>query len=170
LSHSIDTRFINTGILLNATEELTYGSETAVILGRFHAAGETHWAKVERAGLPDPTFFGGSIEAGFFLTDDTRVYKDGKFSKIKVSHLVNEGGVGAWQVNMRFDRLGLVDPDIIGGVQDAFMASLIWKPVDQMRFLLNYSHIDYKDASGIVTGAPINCGINVISARAQMDF
>jgi hypothetical protein len=39
-----------------------------------------------------------------------------------------------------------------------------------MRFLLNYSHIDYKDASGIVTGAPINCGINVISARAQMDF
>jgi phosphate-selective porin OprO/OprP len=73
-------------------------------------------------------------------------------------------------VNLRFDRLDLVDEDIIGGVQYAFMASLIWTLIDEVHFLLNYSHIDYKDATEIVLGAPKECGINVISARKQLAF
>jgi phosphate-selective porin OprO/OprP len=61
-----------------------------------HATGETHWASVKREALPDPIFFGGSVEAGFFLTDDTRSYKGGKFGKSRVNRPVSEGGYGAW--------------------------------------------------------------------------
>lgn len=169
LIHSVDTRFINTGNI-DAEEQLTYGLEAAVISGRFHAAAETHWAKVSRPGLANPTFFGGSIEAGMFLTDDSREYKGGAFKGVKVNNPVGSGGSGAWQVNVRYDRLDLTDAGIIGGTQDGYMASLIWTPVDYVRFLVNYGHLSYGNALGIVTGAPDDYSVDVIGARAQIAF
>ncbi|QTD56547.1 porin [Parasphingorhabdus cellanae] len=169
LIHSVDTRFINTGNI-TAEEQLTYGLEAAVISGRFHAAAETHWAKVSRPGLANPTFFGGSVEAGLFLTDDTREYRGGVFKGVKVNNPVGSGGSGAWQVNVRYDRLDLTDAGIIGGTQDGYMASLIWTPVDYVRFLVNYGHLSYGNALGIVTGAPEDYSVDVIGARAQISF
>lgn len=169
LIHSVDTRFIDTGSMA-ADEQLTYGLEAAVISGRFHAAAETHWAKVSRPGLADPTFFGGSIEAGLFLTADTREYKGGVFKGVKVSNPLGSGGSGAWQVNVRYDRLDLTNAGIIGGTQNGYMASLIWTPVDYVRFLLNYGHISYGNALGILAGAPDDYSVDVIGARAQISF
>ncbi|QJB68492.1 OprO/OprP family phosphate-selective porin [Parasphingorhabdus halotolerans] len=170
LIHSVDTRFINTGNITGATSETSYGLEAAVISGRFHAAAETHWAKVSRTGMANPTFFGGSIEAGLFLTDDKREYKGGVFKGVKVSNPVGSGGLGAWQVNVRYDRLDLVDAGIIGGTQDGYMASLIWTPIDYVRFLLNYGHLEYGNAFGIVAGAPSDYSVDVFGARAQISF
>ena len=170
LIHSVDTRFINTGNITGATSETSYGLEAAVISGRFHAAAETHWAKVSRTGLANPTFFGGSIEAGLFLTEDKREYKEGVFKGVKVSNPVGSGGLGAWQVNVRYDRLDLVDAGIIGGTQDGYMASLIWTPIDYVRFLLNYGHLEYGNAFGIVAGAPNDYSVDVFGARAQISF
>ena len=169
LIHSVDTRFISTGSMA-AEEQLTYGLEAAVIAGRFHAAAETHWAQVSRSGLTNPTFFGGSVEAGVFLTDDSREYKGGMFKGVKVSNPVGSGGSGAWQVNVRYDRLDLTDGGIIGGTQDGYMASLIWTPVDYVRFLLNYGHLSYGNALGIIVGAPDDYSVDVIGARAQISF
>ncbi|WP_108810337.1 porin [Sphingorhabdus sp. Alg231-15] len=169
LIHSVDTRFINTGSI-DAEEQLTYGLEAAVISGRFHAAAETHWAKVSRPGLANPTFFGGSVEAGLFLTDDKREYRGGVFKGVKVKNPVGSGGSGAWQVNVRYDRLDLTDAGVIGGTQDGYMASLIWTPVNYVRFLVNYGHLSYGNALGIVTGAPEDYSVDVIGARAQIAF
>ncbi|GAB5488588.1 MAG: porin [Parasphingorhabdus sp.] len=170
LIHTVDTRFINTGRIMGATDETSYGLEAAIVSGRFHAAGETHWAKVTRTGMPNPTFFGGSIEGGVFLTDDSRVYKDGVFKSLKVKNPVGKGGIGALQFNVRYDHLDLVDAGIIGGTQDGYMASLIWTPVNQIRFLINYGHLSYEDAFGIVAGAPNNYSVDVFGARAQVSF
>ena len=170
LIHSVGTRFINTNRIAGATSETSYGLEAAVISGRFHAAAETHWAKVSRMALPNPTFFGGSIEAGLFLTDDTREYKGGVFKGVKVSNPVGSGGTGAWQINVRYDHLDLVDAGIIGGTQDGYMASIIWTPVDHVRFLLNYGHLAYDNALGIVAGAPNSYSVDVFGARAQISF
>ncbi|MEP2988712.1 MAG: porin [Parasphingorhabdus sp.] len=170
LIHTVDTRFISTDRIMGATEETSYGLEAAVVSGRFHAAGETHWAKVSRTGMPNPTFFGGSIEGGIFLTDDSRVYKGGVFKSLKVKNPVGQGGIGALQFNVRYDHLDLVDAGIIGGTQDGYMASLIWTPVNQIRFLINYGHLSYSDAFGIVAGAPNDYSVDVFGARAQVVF
>lgn len=170
LIHTVDTRFINTDRIMGATEETSYGLEAALVSGRFHAAGETHWAKVTRTGMPNPTFFGGSIEGGMFLTDDSRVYKGGVFKSLKVKNPVGKGGIGAVQFNIRYDHLDLVDAGIIGGTQDGYMASLIWTPVNQIRFLINYGHLSYGDAFGIVGGAPNDYSADVFGARAQVSF
>ena len=170
LIHSVSTRFINTGGMAGATSETSYGLEAAIISGRFHAAAETHWAKVSRTGMLNPTFFGGSVEAGIYLTNDKREYKGGVFKGVKVKNSVGNGGIGAWQFNVRYDRLDLVDAGIIGGTQDGYMASLIWTPVDYVRFLINYGHLEYGNALGIVAGALDSYSVDVIGARAQVSF
>lgn len=168
--HFSDTRFIDTGNIGNAESETSYGLEAALIAGRFHAAGETHWLKLNRSGtLADPTFFGGSVEAGLFLTDDTRGYKEGVFKGVKVSNPVGEGGMGAWQVNVRYDRLDLNDAGFTGGTQDAYQASLIWTPIDYVRFLLTYSRLDYGNAAILAAGSG-DYNVDAFAGRFQISF
>jgi len=170
LVHTTDTRFIDTGVLGAPTDISSYGAEAAIISGRFHAAGETHWQKTSFAGMPSPTFFGGSIEAGYFLTGDSRGYKNGVFKGVKVSNPVGSGGFGALQVNIRYDTLDLNDAGIIGGTQDGYMASLIWTPIDYIRFMLNYGHMVYDDAAIVNGGPDRSYSVDVVGARAQVSF
>ncbi len=168
--HSVNTRFINTSDISDAETENGFGLEFAMVADRFHTMAEMYSLEVERTGFEDPSFFGGAIEAGYFLTNDTRPYKGGIFKGVKVNSPLSAGGTGAWQINVRFDRLDLVDADIVGGTQNAYMASLIWTPVDNVRFLLNYGHIQYSEALDIVAGAPRDFSVNVIGARTQVTF
>src|SRR3546814_20736449 len=78
-------------------------------------------------------FFGGAVGAGMYMTDDTRSYRSGMFRGIKVKKPVGSGGIGAWQVNLRYDHLDLNDDGIVGGKQDGYMASLIWNPRSEER-------------------------------------
>lgn len=169
LVHSTDTRFIDTGNITAASAEHNYGVEAAIISGPFHAAGEAHWMEVNRTGFDDPRFFGAMAEAGVYLTKDSRSYKDGYFRGIKVSNPVGKGGLGALQFNVRYDHLDISSRTIIGGTQDGYMASLIWNPVDYVRFLVNYGHLSYNDAV-IIAGGTRDYSVNVIGMRAQVNF
>jgi phosphate-selective porin OprO and OprP len=168
LVHTTDTRFIGTpGLELDS--EKRFGLEAGLIHGRFHAAGEVHWLNAQRDGRTDPTFFGGAIEAGLFLTDDTRGYASGIFRSVKVKKPVGQGGFGAVQVNVRYDHLDLIDGGIVGGKQDGYMASLIWTPIDYVRFMLNYARLQYDDAVIPIAGDR-SYGVNALGVRAQVSF
>lgn len=169
LVHSTDTRFIDTGNITFASSEKSVGLEAAMVSGRFHAVVEAHQMEVNRIGLSDPSFFGVMAEAGIFLTEDSRSYKDGSFRGIKVTNPVGKGGLGALQFNVRYDHLDLSDAGVRGGKQDGYMASLIWNPVDYIRFLVNYGHLSYKDAA-IIAGASRDYAVDVVAMRAQVNF
>lgn len=163
-----DLRFVSTPNL-GVDRESDFGLEAAVINGRFHAAAEAHWLKASIAGLADPTLFGGSIEAGLFLTDDTRGYGKGVFRAVKVKKPVGQGGLGAWQVNLRYDHLDLNDTAVIGGTQDGYVASLIWTPMDYVRFILNYAKLDINDAAIAIAGDR-SYQVDTLGMRAQISF
>jgi phosphate-selective porin OprO/OprP len=163
-----DLRFVATPAL-TVTREQDFGLEAAVISGRFHGAAEAHWLTAGRPGLADPTFFGASVEAGLYLTDDTRQYGAGVFRATKVKKPVGQGGIGAWQVNLRYDHLDLSDGTIVGGTQDGVAASLIWTPIDYVRFMLNYARLDYRNAA-IAAGADRSYVVDSVGARAQISF
>ncbi|WP_435416689.1 porin [Parerythrobacter aurantius] len=166
-----DERFINTGSFA-AGSETGYGAEFGLVNGRFHAAGEAFWQGASRPGaLVDPTFFGGYAEIGYFLTaGDTRGYKDGKFDRVKPSRPVGKGGPGAWQVNLRYDRLDLSDGGIVGGAQDGLLASLIWTPTDYTRFMVGYARLLYSDAVYAAAGGDRDYAVDSLGMRAQIDF
>ncbi|MEG3596806.1 MAG: porin, partial [Pseudomonadota bacterium] len=130
LVHFTSQRFIDTRSM-GANSETGYGLEAAAIAGRFHAAAEGYWQSVDMPGVADdPTFFGGYVEAGVFLTDDTRGYKGGKFDRTKPSSPIGEGGIGSVQFTLRYDHLDLNDAGIVGGRQAGYFAALVWKPTD----------------------------------------
>src|SRR5690606_20439921 len=120
--HFTSERFVDTRTF-GATSETGYGLEAAAISGPFHFAAEGFWQSASRPVLADPTFFGGYAEVGVFLTrGDTRGYKAGTFDRVKPAKEVGEGGIGAIQVNLRYDHLDLGDAGIVGGTQKGYLA------------------------------------------------
>jgi len=140
----------------------------------------------------DPSFWGGYFEVGYFLTGETRAYKGGKWDRTKVLKPWSDGGWGAFQVNGRVDYVDLSDrvddapttglafsaPYYVnGGKQLGLQASVIWNPVDWVRFMAQLGHLE-------VTGGPKalglvdplkpankrNFGVKSLSARAQVEF
>lgn len=170
LIHSSDTRFLATPSL-PVRRERGHGLEAAWIAGPFHAAGELSWLRADLAdGRPPARLFGGYVEAGYYLTGETRGYRDGLFDRTRVRRPVGDGGFGAIQLNLRYDHLDLNDGPVRGGRQDGYMASLIWIPQDYVRFMLNYAHLRYDEAALPAAGGRRDYGVDVIGARAQVDF
>jgi phosphate-selective porin OprO/OprP len=168
--HTTNTRFLATPSL-NVDKESDYGLELAAINGPFHAAAEAHWLTPSLPGAANPTFFGGYAELGWFITGETRGYKGGQWDRTKVLKPVGTaGGMGALQLNLRYDHLDLADAGINGGRQGGYQASLIWIPQDYIRFMLNYAHLSYDDAAIAAADGDRDYGIDVVGARAQLDF
>ena len=149
----------------------------------------------------NPSFWGGYAELGFYLTGETRGYKGGKWDRTKVLKPFDQGGWGAFQVNGRVDYVELRDrvddssssvsaPFYVnGGKQVGYEASLIWNPMDYIRFMAQYGHIDVTGGPrgsvatlgppplpGIFpvgTTTPANqrkYGVDLFAVRAQVDF
>ncbi|MGZ8349205.1 MAG: OprO/OprP family phosphate-selective porin [Allosphingosinicella sp.] len=172
LVHTTDVRFISTPAL-NVESETNYGLEAALIHGPFHAAGEVNWLTADTLTVGiSPTFFGGYAEVGYYLTGESRGYRGGRWDRTRVRNPVGgeNGGIGAFQVNLRYDYLDLNSDGITGGIQNGLEASLIWIPTDYVRFMLNYGHLIYDDAAIPAAGGDRDYSVDVLGARAQIDF
>jgi phosphate-selective porin OprO/OprP len=170
LVHTPNVRPIDTGRIA-AEGEAGYGLEAAYIAGPFHAAAETRWQRVDRTDGRDPTFFGYSVEAGLFLTEgDTRGYGEGEFKRTRPAHPVGQGGIGAVQVNARYDYLDLDGAGIAGGRQQGYELSLVWTPTAYSRFIANYGRMQYAGAAVPAADGNRSYGVDAFGARAQFDF
>jgi phosphate-selective porin OprO/OprP len=159
-----DIRYVDTGVL-TVNNETHLGAELALNRKRFHFAAEAARFKVDRPGNADPVFFGGYAEVGLFLTDDSRVYRNGAFERVSPTSPVGSGGWGALELNARYDRLDLTDAGIGGGTQDGYGASLIWMPNAYIRFMADYMHLIYD-----IPSAQPTFNADVVGMRAQLDF
>ena len=203
-----DQRLVDTNAIA-ADSDWHAGVEVAAIHKSLHFAGEFQkiWINTIKPGDTfdpnngtgggallngNPSFWSAYGELGFYLTGETRGYKNGRFDRTKVLHPFNEGGWGAVQLNGRVELLELRDrvdsgttslaaPFYVnGGKQVSYQGSLIWNPTDYLRFMAQYAHLD-------VTGGPrpvaplfdvldptsLNkrkYSVDVAGVRAQVDF
>lgn len=151
----------------------------------------------------NPGFFGAYGEVGYFLTGETRGYKHGEgiWNRTKVKNPVGKGGIGAIQIAGRIDYLDLDDPALKngltnnfttgatslaalnarlgrGGTQTSYLLALNWQPIDYIRFMLNYSHIDIEGGALAAQVLPVSIlpvdersyGVDVFAARMQVEF
>jgi phosphate-selective porin OprO and OprP len=168
-TRTTDVRLVDTRTF-SATGERSLGLEGFVNNGRLHAQAEVHWLKADRPGLlVDPTFSGGYAELGYFLTGDTLSYKGGVIDRTKPANPLGKGGMGALQVNARYDWLDLSDSGIIGGRQKAYGVSLVWIPTEYVRFIANYGHLKLDDAA-VLAGGDGDYSADIFGLRAQVDF
>jgi phosphate-selective porin OprO and OprP len=212
-----DVRFVDTTAFAAKSDDII-GVEAAGIFKSLHVTGEAQWLKANayeagdiETGLDafsaantalvpsgDPSFFGFYAEAGYFLTGETRGFRNGLWDRTKVLKPFSQGGWGAFQVNARYDYLDLDDSDLQngftnnfttgvatasnnlgrGGTQEGFLASLIWIPEDWMRFLFQAGHVRVRGgpSAGVVDSTstePLNernYSSNQFAVRAQIDW
>jgi phosphate-selective porin OprO and OprP len=205
-TQTTDQRFVDTNTIAASGDDIL-GLEFGAVMKSFHFAAEVQQAWVRgldpshvfppNNGTGGATFYDGNpsfesayAEVGYYLTGETRGYKGGKWDRTKVLHPFDQGGWGAVQVNARVDYLNLNDrvrsgsttitaPNYInGGKQIGYQLSVIWNPMDYVRFLAEYSHAAYTGGPRATTvdpnsTAPANerkFDVDIFAVRAQLEF
>ena len=116
------------------------------------------------------TPLGKTIEVGMLLTGgDKTVYRGGVYDRIRPASPVSAGGIGAIQLNARYDYLDLIDNGIVGGKQQTAGLSAIWIPIEYVRFVVNYGHLWIDDAA-VPAGTDTDYSVDTFGLRAQFDF
>lgn len=199
-----DMRFVDTGAIAASSDDVV-GLELAGIFGPLHFASEAQrvWVNGYRPGTTfgglngagggafysdDPRFTSAYAELGYFLTGESRGYKGGRWDRAKVLKPIDKGGIGAVQINARVDYLDLADrlaagaagaPALVnGGRQMGYQLSAIWNPIDYVRFLLQYSHIEVEGGPFAASAVPASSApasqrsydTDSVALRAQVEF
>jgi phosphate-selective porin OprO/OprP len=168
-TRTTDMRFVDTG-MFSGTAETGYGLEFAAQRGPVHLAAEGFWQRVDRPLDADPTFFGAYGEIGYvFAGGGVRPLEDGAFGRITSPRGLDKGGLGTWQINLRYDWLDLDDRGVRGGTQRTLGTSLVWVPMNHVKFMADFLHIMVEDTP-ILAGANDDYDVDVIGLRAQYDF
>lgn len=167
-THVSDVRLVDTADITGVDDIMRYGLEAAGVWDRFSLQGEYIMADVSReSGFgSDVDFDGYYVYGSMFLTDDTRPYKfsSGSFDKVSPSSTVGKGGIGAWELGLRYSSVDLNDSAIIdGGDQDLLTVGLNWYASKNVRFMANYNQVLEHDGGNFPGAEPA-----AFQARAQV--
>ena len=133
--------------------------------GHFRQQAEYISTSVNRNGLNDVDFDGWYVETGYFLTGESRQYKNGKFTRPKPFSNIGEDGTGAWQLALRYSTIDLNDGMIDGGETDAMTVGLNWYPTPTLRFTANYVDVLEIDGGPFDRQEP-----RILQVRSQWAF
>src|SRR5690606_10917612 len=114
-----------------------------------------------------PEFTGGYVNAGVFLTGESRAYDPrlNVFGPPTPARPLSQGGAGAWQLVANYSTLELSDQSITGGQIDMAALGINWYPEQRLRFTLEYGSV-LKVDGGPNDGDEPSFG----QARAQVEW
>jgi phosphate-selective porin OprO/OprP len=166
-SHLTDIRYLDTGKLEQSRSTTLLGLEGAWVLGPFSLQGEWMQVKIARDEGMEPSLEGWYLQASWFLTGESRRYKQskGKFGKIHP-----QSDLGAVEVAARFSVLDLNDGEIEGGSSNIVTLGINWYLNQRIRLMANTIFVDndkYADADGDLEGEDKP---SILQLRAQVDF
>ncbi len=158
-AHLVDN-FVDTGSFTSKYTQLL-GLETAWVNGPLSIQSEYIRADADVSSTAN--FSGYYIQASYFLTGEHRKYKPsaGAFSRVKPKkNYAFEGGLGAWEVALRYSSIDLDDSSVDGGDLDNITAGLNWHLNPNTRIMWNYVSVD-KNGVG---------NADIFLMRFQIDF
>ena len=164
-THISGINIVNTGTISGVSDFLKIGAEVATVMGPFSAQAEYITTSVSRNGASNLDFDGWYAQAGYFFTGESRNYKKGAFGGITPKASVGDGGIGAWELGLRYSTLDLTDRDINGGEARSATLGLNWYATPTLRFSANY--IDILEVNG---GTYNNQEPSVFQVRSQWAF
>jgi len=159
------TNIVDTGLIMDTKDVMKLGVELAGVWGPLSAQAEYISTSVNRNGLNDVDFDGWYVETGYFLTGESRQYKNGKFTRPKPFSNIGEDGTGAWQLALRYTTIDLNDGMIDGGETDAMTVGLNWYPTPTLRFTANYVDVLEIDGGPFDRQEP-----RILQVRSQWAF
>jgi len=156
-------RFVDTHSF-GADSASVFDAEAALVLGRLSVQAEYMYNTVSARDYGDPAMQGGYVYATYFLTPgDQRAYKksEAAFDRVKPKNpYLGSGGMGAWEVGLRYSWLDLTDADVFGGELMDVTLALNWYLNNVTRMMFNYVYADRDDIGAA----------NFFQMRFQIDF
>ena len=171
------TRMIDTSSFA-ADSALAYGPELAFNYGPIRAQGEYYVYTVDGlAGTPDADFSAYYLQASWILTGESYKYSMSKAAYSGVSPdnpFMSGGGAGAWEIAARYSHADLNDSALPaadqGGEQDIFTVGLNWYANKNVRFMLNYLHVDVEDRMNAPGAGNADFSHDAVALRTQFTF
>jgi phosphate-selective porin OprO and OprP len=167
------TDFIGTGAM-PASGGMVLGVEAAGAYENAFIEGEYYHYSIDRIGLPGVDFNGGYVQASYSL-GGRRHYKAGAGSYTGVIPenplSFSTGGWGALELAARYSVIDLNDTSVAspvyGGDQQTYGIGLNYYPNDNMRFMLDFDHVNITVPGGTTAKG---ASFDTIAARTQIDF
>jgi phosphate-selective porin OprO/OprP len=135
------------GIAVDATTLME--GEGAFTYGRFRAQGQYILATLDANAAGDPSFQAYYVYGSALLTGERYGFKksEAAFEAVKPNKVFREnGGVGTWEVGVRYGFLDLNDQDIYGGEMTDITVGLNWYVTSNARVMFNYVHASVENA------------------------
>ncbi len=148
--HIIDSKNLNADFKGFADDAIAFNVEAVGVYGPAHFMAEYANMEVSRedSSLPDVTLDAFSVDVGFFITGESKNIDiaKGQYGGIKPKGIVGKGGIGAWEIALRYEQADYTDEDVIGGEMDLLTVGLNWYVNNTMRFMANYvTTLDYEE-------------------------
>lgn len=153
-------KFVSTGTIEGVNSSTLFNAEVALVVNSLSVQGEFLSAAVD--ATQEDNFSAFYAQASYFLTGEHRPYKNAYegFSRVKPKNNFGQGGMGAWELAVRYSNINL-DGDLTNGGQlSDITLGVNWYLNPATRFMLNYVIADVKDVGKA----------NIFQIRGQIDF
>lgn len=190
------TRAAATGVQTGAKDATFYGAEAAVVYGPFSVQGEYGHLAVDRFETPlaatssTLNFDGFYVFGSFFLTGESRPFKNGVVDRLKPIREFDpqKGNWGAFEVALRYDELdlssaGLPSPGIpaattVNRKGTTWTGALNWYLNGNVKILFNYIRFKGENspalfptpAGAAVNGPGTTAKGDIFATRLHLDF
>tara|TARA_R110002074_G_scaffold114782_1_gene245434 strand:+ start:65435 stop:66727 length:1293 start_codon:yes stop_codon:yes gene_type:complete len=169
--HTINNRPFDTKIDgVESTDN--YGLEAAAVMGPFSLQTE-YFAKEVQTANGDLDLDGWYAYGSFFLTGESRAYdgSKGSFGRVKPNSVVGKGGIGAWELGVRYSSIDLYDGALapvnsIGEEGEVLTIGVNWYATPTIRFMANYVQSTVEHTGTLLADEDIDA----LQVRAQIDF
>ena len=155
---------------VQARSVASVGPEVGFAAGRLWVQGEWYSILLDRrkeTGGGTLNFNGWYAQAAYALTGKPREWKPstGAWGAPKPDEPFNfaAGHLGAIEIGARYSTVNLNSKDVQGGRERVWSAVLNWRPIDLLRFALQYEHAS-------IDGGRDPRRVQAIAARAQVQF
>jgi phosphate-selective porin OprO and OprP len=133
----------DSGVITN-TRSLRYaGVEAAGVFGPLTVAGEAGRLWLDRFDVVNKSFTGFYGYAAYMLTGETRPFKGGNFDRIRPFKELGNGGLGAFEVALRYDHLNLASTPVVdraGNEASSITAGVNWYFNPYAKLMFNWVH------------------------------
>lgn len=157
-----------TGVQTGVKTATYYDLEGAGILGPFAVQGEYNHMHLDRFGTaPSLNFDGYYVYGTFFLTGESRSFKNGTVDRLKPIRPFDptKGNWGAWELAVRYDRINLTDHNLSPLNHDAhaITGAVNWYLNGNLKLMFNY--IRFTGYNSTLVAAPVS--INGTTAKGD---
>jgi phosphate-selective porin OprO/OprP len=135
-------KFVNTGTISEIDNINLMNFELAIVAGSFSIQSEYLQSKVNLKEDTDYSFSAFYGQASYFLTGESRKYKNSYegFDRLKPKNNFGDGngGAGAWEIALRFSSIDLTDGNLDGGQLSDITLGVHWYLHPASRLMTNF--------------------------------